>query len=344
MKALTITQDKKLTVIDLPKPTYNKNQALVKILSCGICGTDQSLIEQRFKGFEKHHYPLVLGHEGVGQVVEIGSEVQHLQVGDVVLLPFNDQSSISKDDIDFGWGAMAEYGVVNDQSIIDKPNAPDAVYAQQKLPHHLDSKEAAMLVTLREVYSAIKYFDIKMDESVVVIGSGPVAQTFVKIMNLMGIQDIIAVVRNNVKKNIMYEYGATSVINTSVQNFETEIKKAYPAGVNYVLDAVGSSDVINEAMHLIRDRGEILCYGVPKANEMTLDWSGAPYNWKLNFQQMPSKKEEGESLETILKWIEEDQLSLADFISDYYSFEDVIQAYTDFQQGMIHKKAIVIFE
>lgn len=344
MKALTVNHNKKLTVIDLPKPKYNKNQALVKLVSCGICGTDQSLIEQKFKGFTEDNYPLVLGHEGVGRIVEVGSDVKHFEVGDIVLLPFNDKEGIAYDGIDYGWGAFAEYGVVNDFSVTEQFDFPEAVYAQQVIPNHIDTKEAAMLVTLREVYSAVNYFQIETDASVVIIGSGPVAQTFTKVMQLMGIQSIIAVVRNDKKEEIMYEYGATSVVNTSKENLKEKIKKQYPDGVDFVLDAVGTSTIVNDAMHLIKDRGEILCYGVPKSSQMNLDWSGAPYNWKLNFQQMPSKEEEGKSLQSILQWIEEGKINLTDFISDYYDFEEVVQAFKDYTEGKITKKAVIVFE
>src|SRR5699024_11659999 len=97
-----------------------------------------------------------------------------------------------------------EYGVVNDFSVTEQFDFPEAVYAQQVIPNHIDTKEAAMLVTLREVYSAVNYFQIETDASVVIIGSGPVAQTFTKVMQLMGIQSIIAVVRNDKKEELMY--------------------------------------------------------------------------------------------------------------------------------------------
>src|SRR5699024_7468928 len=100
-------------------------------------------------------------------------------------------------------------------------------------------KEAAMLVTLREVYSAVNYFQIETDASVVIIGSGPVAQTFTKVMQLMGIQSIIDVDRNDKKEEIMYEYGATSVVNTSKDNLKEKIKKQYQESDDFILDSVG---------------------------------------------------------------------------------------------------------
>ena len=68
-------------------PRYNECQALVKTIACGMCGTDIKLIHRTFKGFPESVYPIMLGHEGVGEVVEVGSKVKGLKVGDKVLLP-----------------------------------------------------------------------------------------------------------------------------------------------------------------------------------------------------------------------------------------------------------------
>jgi NADPH:quinone reductase-like Zn-dependent oxidoreductase len=78
--------------------------------SCGVCnGTDLKLIHGRFKNFDT--YPAALGHEGVGKVVEVGSKVKNLKVGDIVLLPFVEEKL---DDVYSGWGSYSEYAVVGD--------------------------------------------------------------------------------------------------------------------------------------------------------------------------------------------------------------------------------------
>ena len=91
MKTLVVEKDGSLSVKEVSRPEYNECQALVKTLSCGICnGTDAKLIHQKFKGYGPERYPLMLGHEAVGRVVEVGEKVTSYKVGDVVLLPFVD--------------------------------------------------------------------------------------------------------------------------------------------------------------------------------------------------------------------------------------------------------------
>ena len=91
-------------------PKYKECQALVKMQSCGVCnGTDLKLIHGNFKNLDT--YPATLGHEGVGKVVEVGSKVKNLKLGDIVLLPFVEEKL---DDVYSGWGAYSEYTVVGE--------------------------------------------------------------------------------------------------------------------------------------------------------------------------------------------------------------------------------------
>jgi threonine dehydrogenase-like Zn-dependent dehydrogenase len=255
LKTLIVNKDGSLAVKEIPIPHYNSKQALLKTVSCGICGTDSKLIHFGFKGFPKDVYPIMLGHEGVGEVVEVGSEVTSFKVGDFVLLPFNDPDAELYGDLGSGWGAYSEYGVVNDPAAFKKGEVPEVAYAQQIVPKDIDPVDAAMLITLREVLSNIKYFGIKSTDSVVVYGSGPVALTFIKFMNLLGITHLVAIARSEEKVKNVLEHGAAKALNSRECDVVKEIRKLYPDGVDYVLDAVGSPDIINQGMELIRDRG-----------------------------------------------------------------------------------------
>lgn len=341
MKTLIVSAAGELKIVEIERPEITNKQALVKTISCGICGTDATIINQCFKGFGEEHYPLMLGHEGVGEVVEVGEKVTSFQKGDIVILPFtppiHDQGKL----MNSGWGSFSEYGIVEDIAAYDKDEIPEVAYAQKKLPDFIDKHEAPVLITLREVLSSIKYFNIHPSDTIVVYGSGPVAMTFVKLLNLLGGKNIISIVRSEEKAELMKKFGADHVINSTTSNVKEEVLKQYSAGVNFILDAVGSEEIMNGAIGLLKDRGEILCYGVPKVNSMLLNWTDAPYNWKLNFQQMPYKEEEGACHEQILEWVSEGKLKLIDFISDFYSFNNVLTAFQDYRNGKTLKKVII---
>lgn len=342
MKTLVVNLDKKLSIAEVPQPVIGEYEALVKTIACGICnGTDAKIIEGKFKGLEK--YPLMLGHEGVGEVVEVGSKVQNYRVGDVVFLPFAGDSSGTHDS---GWGAFSEYATVYDAEagfvagLIDETHYS---WGQTIVPTDIDPVDSAMIITLREVLSSIRTFGITPDSSVVVYGCGPVGATFTKFLSLLGVKQLIVVDRLEEKRSVALENGALVYLNGSDVDVVAEIKNINPDGVDFVIDAVGHESVVNEGLKLIRDRGKVCVYGVPATTKLNLDFSEAPYNWNLMFQQMPSKNEEGDAQEQVIKWLRNGDIVLKDYISDYMTFDDVLAAFEKLERREIPLKCIITF-
>ncbi|MCR4656199.1 MAG: zinc-binding dehydrogenase [Lachnospiraceae bacterium] len=344
MRSLIVNKDGRLEIKEIPKPVINSKQALVKTISCGICnGTDAKLIHGSFKGFPENRYPLMLGHEAVGRVVETGKEVRKYKTGDVVLLPFVDEDPALYGTLVSGWGGFSEYGIVNDETVYDK-DVPEAAYAQTVVPDYIDPVDASMIITLREVLSSIKRFGMKEGDSVVVFGCGPVGLTFIRFLKLLGIRTVIAFDLFEEKLNDARRKGADYAFNSKETDVRKQVLEICPDGVDYVLDAVGITSIINQAMGLIRDQGRICCYGISPKSTAEIDWSDAPYNWQLQFQQFPSKKEEGACTETIYEWIKDGTIELKDYISDYFEFDNILEAFEKLEKREIAKKGIVVYE
>lgn len=344
MKTLIVNRDGVLEMREVPKPAYEPGQALVKVLACGICnGTDGKLIHQAFKGVGKEQYPLMLGHEAVGEVVEVGSEVKGYQRGDKVLLPFVDPDPDNYPGLGSAWGGFSEYAVVCDKLAYPEGEVPECAYAQTILPDDIDPVDAVMIITLREVLSSIRRFGIEKGSSVAVFGCGPVGLTFMKLMKLMGAGPVIAFDIIEEKLQEAKEKGADYVFHSQKVSPKEEVRKICPDGVDFVLDAVGILSIINQAMTLIKDGGKISCYGISPEMSAQIDWSEAPYNWQLHFQQFPSKAEEGACDGEIVRWIQEGKICLKDFISDYFSFQDYAEAFEKLSKKQIAKKGIIVF-
>lgn len=344
MKALIVNKDGLLEIRDLAEPKITEKQALVKTISCGICnGTDAKIIHHNFKGINVSEYPLMLGHEGVGEVVRIGKKVTGYHIGDKVLLPFVNADQELYGELRSAWGAFCEYAVVDDLQAYDVGKAPECAYAQAVLPDYVDPVDGAVIVTLREVLSAIKRFGIKKDQSVAVFGCGPVGLIFIRFMQLLGVHPIIAFDIKEEKIKEVLKNGADFAFCSRQINPEREIKRICPEGVEFVLDAVGMTSLINQAMSYISDEGKICCYGIAPECNMKIDWEKAPYNWQLQFQQFPSKKEEGETTAQILEWIQKGEIRLKDYISDYFMEDQILEAFEKLERREISKKGIVVY-
>ncbi len=343
MKTLIVDKDGKLSVREVGMPEYNDCQALVKTVSCGVCnGTDGKLIHKSFKNYGPEMYPMMLGHEAVGRVIEVGKKVKSFQVGDLVLLPFAGPI----DGYECGWGSYSEYGVVCDPCWDETAYGPtpECAFGQTVLPADIDPTDAAMVITLREVLSSIKRFGIGANDSVVVFGCGPVGLTFIKFMSLLGAHPIIALDIIDEKLADAKKNGADYVLNSKDPDYEKKIREICPEGVKFVLDAVGVSQIINMAMPLLYDQGKICCYGISSNLSMEIDWTRAPYNWQLQFQQFPSKKEEGEAHAQVMNWLKAGVISLKDYISDIYDFEDILKAFEKLENKQIAKKCIIRYK
>ena len=347
MKTLVVNEKHELSIREVPMPKYKECQALVKTLSCGVCnGTDLKLIHGNFKNFDT--YPAALGHEGVGKIVELGAKVQNYKIGDIVLLPFVEGKL---DDVYSGWGAYSEYAVVGDAGAYiangmgpGTPEFQEGYFAQTVInPEDMvEPVEASMIVTFREVLSAIRRFQFQPNESVFIIGAGPVGLCFTRFCKLLGLKTVITTDIDEEKTAFAKRMGADFVFNSKTTDVNAEVKKMFPEGIDYVVDAVGINELINQAMPLIKYNGKICCYGISPRLGMDLDWSKAPYNWTIQFVQWPSKKEEAEAHAQIMSWINLGVLKPMDFISDVFDFGHILDAFKLVEERKSSTKKIVI--
>lgn len=346
MKSLVVERGGKLQLRELPAPSFGRFQALVKMLSCGVCnGTDMKLIHGNFKGFDS--YPAALGHEGVGLVVEKGRDAANLEIGDIVLLPFLEKDI---DDVHPGWGAFSEYAVVGDWRAMAAggcgPGSQDFLecyYAQQKLPKDFEPVGASMIVTFREVLSAMKRFGFKENKSIVIFGAGPVGLCFAKFAKLLGMGPVVVFDIEDEKAAYAAKMGADAAFNSRKADAKAEVMKMLPGGADFVVDAAGVNSLINTAMGLIKYNGKICCYGISPKLDMALDWSRAPYNWTVQFVQWPSKLEESEAHSRIVNWMDMGVLDPGDFISDVIPFANAIDAFMLVEEGRTNRKIVIKF-
>ena len=325
----------------MPEP--NDYQVLVQMVACGICnGTDMKLINRKFKGFTT--YPAVLGHEGVGRIVRKGRKVTSFRVGDHILKP---TMYGSIDGCYGGHGGFAEYGLANDCRAlvrdgygVGEKGFRESDYTRQVLPADFDPVSSVMINTFGEVLSAVRRFGFDKGQSVVVFGSGSVGQSFTRMAKLLGLGPITACDIDDHKLEIARGMGADCVINCRREDVREIVRRICPDGVDYVVDAVGYTDIINQGMELVKFNGKTCVYGISGDMDMNLDWRKAPLNWMLQFIQLPTYKEEAAAFSQIVDWIRNGMLVQEDFITDVVDFDDVLDAFDLVKQGKAGKTIV----
>ena len=342
MKSYVVFEPGKCKIVDdMPMPKYGEYDALVKLESCGVCkGTDTKIIHGEFKGVMD--FPIVLGHEGVARVVEVGSKVKNFEKGDLVLMPY--WSDVPKA-YSSGWGTYSEYNIITDALAQEKDGIipQEFSYAQRKLPKDFDPVSSAMIITFREVLSTMRCFGFSGNKSLVVLGMGPVGLSFVQFAKLTGMGPIIAIDRNDNKLEFAKKLGADYVINSKNADIVSTVRNICPDGVDFSLDAVGLSSFINTSLEIIKPDSKICVYGISGNMTETIDWSKCPYNWTLHFHQFPTKKGESEAHDQIINWIQMGILNPSDYISHVYDFDDIDKAFEDIENRVPMMKMVIKF-
>ena len=343
MKALVIYEDGRAALERVPMPTYGEYDALVKITASALCGTDMKILHNSLKGYTD--YPTILGHEGVGEVVAVGSKVRHLKVGDSVVLPF----VIGKcGEFHSTWGAICEYSTVGDvESMVEDGLKMgggilgDFHFAQRVYPNSIDPVAASMIVTFREVYSTMLRLGFKKGQNIVIFGAGPVGLAFIRLAKHMGLGPVISIVRNEAKARQAWEAGPDYVFNSSEIDIVAKLREMFPNGVDVLLDAVGAPELINQSLKLVKDYGDVCVYGVMPVHEYPINWQDAPYSFNLRIAQWPSKLEEGAVHDQIVEWMCSGVLKGEDYISDVFDLDHAVDAIELFLSRKNMKKIVI---
>lgn len=345
MKSLAVEKDHSLRFIDIPTPTIDKSSALVKVLAGGICGTDMKIIHGTFKNCR--NYPILLGHESVGEIVEVGSDVTVFKAGDLVLLPYIDGVV---DGYTSFFGGFSEYGVVHDWRSMARsgkgPNTAgfnDFFYTQKTIPAGYDPVDSVMIITLREVLGAVQHFNFQPGQSLVVFGGGSVGLSFVKFAKLIGMGPVflVDVLEEKIKKAA--DAGADYAYNSTKTDITEQIRGICPDGVDYTLDAVGVNGLLDTSLQLIRMGGKMLVYGIDAKMSHTFDWSNAPSNWQLDFFWSPEKFIEAEVHDQLINWIDMGLINPGEYVSHQFSFKEALKGFDILEKRQPAEKIVLTF-
>lgn len=339
MKSVVVTTPGTIEIQNIEMPVINQYQALVKTEMVALCNaTDRKLIEGHFPG--EDNYPMALGHENVGIVVEVGAKVKNFKIGDRVIGGLI--SDFGSQPIHSAWGGFSEYVVVNDFDVLKEEGLAtpehgcwDSFEIQNAVPSHVQPEEAVISCTWREVLGAFKDFNLTPGKKVLVVGSGPVGLSFVKLGKLFGLGQIDIVDMLPAKLEIAKKMGADNGY-TPAEIATPEFIAAANRSYDAVIDAVGLDVVVNSMLPLVKMAGDVCIYGVMTKNPL-LDLSRAPYNFDLHVHQWPTRSEEKAAMLTLAKWIEEGKLSASDFITHRFSINEIEEALAAVKRGEVIK-------
>ena len=326
MKGLIVTKDKQLRLVtDIPEPQIGEYEALVKIRCCMICnGTDLGVIEHKVR--EADRYPAVLGHEDAGFVIKTGAKVTSYQKGDLVVRasqPDNEKYASA-------WGGFAEYAVVKDYAAIkrDQADVKDASLGltQQVCPRDMKPEDAALLITLKETYSALTRIGDIRSKKILIIGDGPVALSFLSCAKLQGASEIYMIGNHREKLDTARKMGADGVyLNGNPQELR-QAEDNLLRKVDCCIDTIGSNSTIEEGLKYICEEGVVAVYGL-KSGEFLHVKTPELRNFSIQYVQWPIPEIEAEAHAPVVKAVMAGEIDTNSLITHRFSVDE-------FQKGI----------
>lgn len=282
MKALRWHGQKDIRIEEVPDPSPGRGEVKIKVKWCGICGTDLTeyksgpvlIPAKRPHPLTGKQAPLIIGHEFSGEVVELGSEVTKVGLGDRVtvwpLLPcyscywcyrgrYNECLRLAT--IGLGAdGAFAEYILVPERNVC-------------KLPEKVTYEMGAFCEPLAVAVRACKRGEITIGDRVAVIGAGAIGLLVLQVARAAGAREVFVIEPQPARRELALKLGATKVFNPLEVDAGREIAKLTDnLRANKVIECAGIPATINMTLTLSGRAAKIVLVGIsPTPVEFAFD-------------------------------------------------------------------------
>ncbi len=266
--------DVRMETVSVPK--IGAGELLVKVHTCGICGTDLKKISTG-----SHSAPRIFGHETSGIVAAIGEGVDNFQPGDRVVVfhhipcrecyycrhnTFAQCETYKKVGCTAGFepsgGGFAEYVRVMDWIVRE---------GTVRIPDSVSYEQACFLEPVNTVMKGIETLRLRSDETVLVIGQGPIGVLLAGLAQRAGASVITSDLHEQ-RLTISKGFGLTNRINASRSDIVSEVRKQTEGrGADVAILAVGGDSLIRTAMDAVRPGGRVLLFAQTVRGEATID-------------------------------------------------------------------------
>ncbi len=327
MRAAVLTGPGRLemqSIPDLPPP--GEYQALCRNRWFAACtGTDRKLLEDRtpWGGIA---YPSILGHESVGEVVEIGAKVRHLAPGDVVLRPVYGYAGTRVNGFGNDFGGFSCHGVVTDfEAMLEDGREDFPEYSRYQLPVPRSwggSSATVMLITMKETLSFMAQLPSCRHRRVAIIGAGAVGMFCCHWAALQAPLRLTVFARSRRAAERVGSVGADAL---EVLNYGQLPEREY----DLVVDAAGVMEHLEQLRHMVAPGGCFAVYGL--SSTPTCSFAGFGSGITVAFPNPDESNPVWHS--TCIRMVERGTVDLHRFHSATYRFEQLPEGFADIAAG-----------
>ena len=260
MRALVYQGPMTMTVEQVPDPVPGPGQVLVQVKAVGICGSD---VHGFIGKTGRRKPPMIMGHEVTGVVVQVGTDVTHFGPGDrVAINPIlacgmcrncrTGRPNICLDRHALGVdlpGAYADYVQVAERML-------------WPLPDELSLEAGSLVEPLAVALHAVNLTPLRLMDTVVIVGTGTIGLLTLMAARLAGAGTVIVTDKSAHRLNVARRLGADVTINVDQEQPLPIVQSLTDgAGADAVIEAVGFSATVQQALSLVRPGGHVTWIG-----------------------------------------------------------------------------------
>ena len=337
MKTIIIPEPGKVEIIDTPKPTPKKGEALLRVLRGGICGSDLGT----YKGtFAYASYPRIPGHEFSAEIVEINGDAPNLKEGMVVTCnPYfnctkcyscrrglvnccehNETLGAQRD------GAFSEYVAMPIERIYDGKGLP--------------AKTLALIEPFCISYHGVSRADVKAGDNVLVIGAGTIGVLAAVAAKAKGAKVYISDVAEKKMNYAVETFGLDGgILNDSHENFIQRVEEI--TGGNYfdvTIEAVGLPSTFLNCIEAAAYGARVVQIGVGKKN-VDFDFTLLQ---KKELNVFGSRNALKKDFLELIDLVKSGKVDLEKIVTNTYSLDEADKAFSDFDKNAASMLKVVI--
>ena len=253
---------KDLKVEDVEVPEVKDGEVLVKVKAATTCGTDLKIFQRGY--VEKViKLPTIFGHEWAGEVAEVGKGLEwprkgmRVRAGNSAPCLHCSMCQRGKynlcENMIWLWGAYAEYIKVPARMVLMN---------MQGIPNGISYEEAAITEPLACVLHGVEQANVKLGDTVAIIGAGPIGLLHLLTVKKMGAGRTIMIDLVDERLGFAEKLGADATVNSGKENVETRIRELTGGhGADVAIEAIGLSATWEQALKVARKGGTVLEFG-----------------------------------------------------------------------------------
>lgn len=298
---------------EVDKPTIGFGEVLVKMEACGLCGTD--IHKMLHKTVDT---PVVLGHEAVGKIVEVGEGVEKFKVGDRVFFAHHVPCFTCEYCIREKYTLCNQFketnihpGGFSEYIRVPRLNVENTMHI---IPESLSYREATLIEPLSCCLYGLKKLNIRYGDKVLIMGAGQVGALFCQLIKSLGVGEVFVSDISDYKLEKIKDFGVSGTINVFKENIVDGINElTNNKGVNIAIVAAGVPSLLKDAINCVDRGGQVLVFS-PFNSETLMEidgdrffndeisvigsYSSTPYEYDIGMNMIANKEIDGNKMIT----------------------------------------------